>query len=150
MIGGGQYFGAGRRIPNVRSYRRVLMSIPKSYNESYVVDLSRIWSNMKLRDIICFTLNLLPTPYGSLPTEKISHVVTPNDHTSLLIGMNSCRVSNSSAIHLIGKGKIESSFLSRRDCGIVGSEYSLRDNPKSDIFVSKFSVNRMLRAAKSP
>ena len=105
---------------------------------------------MKLRDIICFKLNPLPTPYGSLPREKISHVVTPNDHTSLLTGTNSCRVNNSRAIHLIGKGKIESSFFSRSDCGIVGSEYNLRDNPKSDIFVSKFSVNRMLRAAKSP
>ena len=108
------------------------------------------FGDIKLQDIICSKLNLLPTPYGSLPTEKISHVVTPNDHTSLLIGMNSCRVNNSRAIHLIGKGKMESSFFNRRDCGIVGSEYSLRDNPKSDIFVSKFSVNRMLRAAKSP
>ena len=37
VIGLGQYFGAGRRIPNVRSYRSVLMSIPKIYNKLYIV-----------------------------------------------------------------------------------------------------------------
>ena len=52
----------------------------------------------------------LPTPYGSFPTENISQIVTPNDQTSLLIGINSCRVNSSRAIHLIGIGRILSSF----------------------------------------